>query len=272
MHFSTGEEALGAWGPALFSDDTACDVRDEYRDLIADGVDDAEATQQVLRQWPIDGNSDDVVIIWVALAVTQSKLGRLDPAVAARALELIDNGGDLDRWAEEGPKKVAQRRAALDKAREQLTGPQPSRRQLRHPTTTLQPGDVLDCPTRDGRHILLRVVRIHRGVPVVRLLFYAGQEIPPLDEIARLPDYQHVNRHYEPDGYAVPFTMHKYKRVDYPQGGYSLLGNIGARPEEDHLEGTGPMVDWQAYLPDYALVGHLIDKWDAAAAAAPEDP
>jgi hypothetical protein len=252
----------------LFSDDTACDVRDEYRDLVADGVDDAEATRQVLSEWSgsVHDSSDDAVIVWVALAVTQSKLGRLDPAVAARALQLIDNGGDLDRWAEAGPKKVAQRRAALDKARDQLTGPQPPRRQLRHPTTTLQPGDVLDRPTRDGRHILLRVARIHRGVPVVRLLFYAGNDVPPLEEIARLPDYRHHNQYYEPDGYAVPFTMHKYKRIDYPQGGYSLLGNIGARPEEEDVEGTGPMVDWQDDLPEYALVGHLIDRWDAAGA------
>jgi hypothetical protein len=39
---------MGSWGPALFSDDTACDVRDMYKDLIADGVDDAEATQPVV--------------------------------------------------------------------------------------------------------------------------------------------------------------------------------------------------------------------------------
>jgi hypothetical protein len=150
---------------------------------------------------------------------------------------------------EEGPGKAAQRFAALDKARAQLIGPQPPRRHLRHPTTTLEPGDVLDCPTRDGRHVLLRVARIHRGVPVVRPLFYAGQEIPPLGAVARLPDYRHLNRHYEPNGYAVPFTMHKYKRIDYPQGGYSLLGNIGAWLEEENLEGYGPMVDWQDYLP-----------------------
>jgi hypothetical protein len=91
---------LGAWGPSLFADDTACDVRDSYRDLIADGVDDAGATRQVLSLWSdtASGDPDEAVVVWVALAVTQSKLGRLDPAVAGRALELIDGGGDLDRW------------------------------------------------------------------------------------------------------------------------------------------------------------------------------
>jgi hypothetical protein len=255
---------VGTWGTALFSNDLALDVRDEYKELLTDGVTDVEATQQVLRD-QLNGladDSDEAAIIWLALAVTQSRLGRLDPAVAERAVQIIDAGGDLHQWGEAGAEKVARRRAALQKARAQLTGPQPPRRQLRHPSTSLQPGDVLADPTRDGRYILLRVARIGRGVPVVRLLFYAGQHIPPLDEIAGLPDYLHVNSYY-PNGYAVPITMHKYKRIDYPQAGYTLVGNIGARPGEEKLEGSGPMVSWPDYLPDYALVGHLIDKWDA---------
>ncbi|ACZ90620.1 hypothetical protein [Streptosporangium roseum] len=39
---------MSAWGVALFSDDTACDVRDTYRELIEDGVDDEEAARRVL--------------------------------------------------------------------------------------------------------------------------------------------------------------------------------------------------------------------------------
>jgi hypothetical protein len=148
---------VGAWGTGLFSDDTACDVRDIYTELITDGADDADATQQVLSQFAPEPDDDDAVIVWVALALTQRRLGRLDPAVADRAVTLIDTGGDLWRWEEEGPKKVAQRRAALAKARAQLTRPQPPRRTLRHPTTTLAAGDVLAYPTRDRRHILLRV-------------------------------------------------------------------------------------------------------------------
>lgn len=174
---------MGAWGPALFSDDVACDVRDDYGELITDGLDDAEATPQMLANWAGQlQDHDDGPVIWLALAVTQSKLGRLDPDIAAQALEILNAGADLDRWAEAGPKMQARRRAALDEARAQLTGPQPPRRLLRHPTTTLLARDVLACRTREGHTILLRVTRIHRGVPVVRLLWYAGAEIPPLDE------------------------------------------------------------------------------------------
>jgi hypothetical protein len=55
--------------------------------------------------------------------------------------------------------------------------------------------------------------------------------------------------------------MHKYKRTDYPQGGYQLVGNLGPRPGEDDLTGTGPIADWQDYLPGYGLASYMIDQW-----------
>jgi hypothetical protein len=42
---------MGAWGTALFSDDTACDVRDSYVDLVGDGLTGSEATKALLREW-----------------------------------------------------------------------------------------------------------------------------------------------------------------------------------------------------------------------------
>ena len=42
---------MGTWGVGLFSDDTAADVRSHYRELIEDGVEDAEATQRVVEHF-----------------------------------------------------------------------------------------------------------------------------------------------------------------------------------------------------------------------------
>ncbi|OUC97771.1 hypothetical protein CA984_09605 [Streptosporangium minutum] len=94
---------MSAWGVALFSDDTACDVRDAYRELIEDGVEDEEAVRRVL-----DGFGDALVdpdegpVVWLALAWTQSKVGRLDATVRDRALGVIERGEGLERWQEEG--------------------------------------------------------------------------------------------------------------------------------------------------------------------------
>lgn len=49
---------MGAWGPAIFSDDTACDIRGDYRELLEDGVDDREATQRVIDAYQHLGDDE----------------------------------------------------------------------------------------------------------------------------------------------------------------------------------------------------------------------
>ena len=92
---------MGTWGPALFSDDTADDVRAMYRELIEDGVDDDEATRQVLAAFVEAANDpDDGPVVWMALAFTQSKVGRLDPDVTAKAL---GSSSEVKGWSD-GPR------------------------------------------------------------------------------------------------------------------------------------------------------------------------
>ena len=42
---------MGAWGTGIFQDDTACDIRDEYRDLIGNGASGTDATRQILKSY-----------------------------------------------------------------------------------------------------------------------------------------------------------------------------------------------------------------------------
>ncbi|GAA1748446.1 hypothetical protein [Nonomuraea bangladeshensis] len=154
---------MGAWGPGLFSDDLACDVRDEYRELIEDGATDEEARRRVVESYSeaLD-DPGEAPVFWLALAVTESKLGRLDPVVRDRALGIIERGEALAGWEAAGAKALARREAALLKARAQLTGPQPARRRLRPPwrhVTDLSAGAVLAYRVPSGDVALLRVVR-----------------------------------------------------------------------------------------------------------------
>ena len=85
---------MGVWGTGLFSDDVACDIRDHYRQLLEDGAEDGSATRLTLEKFePYFEESDGIALI--AFAVTQSKLGRLEPDVRDRALAVIDVGADL---------------------------------------------------------------------------------------------------------------------------------------------------------------------------------
>ena len=178
---------MGVWDTALFSNDLACDIRDHYRELIEDGVDDAEATRQTIAKYQESlDDPDDGTSAILALAVTQSKIGRLDPVIRDRALAAIERGGDLSVWAIDNPKLLAKRKQVLAKAREQLTGPQPARARVKRPSRPscgLVAGDVLalDLP---GGPALLRIVRVHvhrKGeTPCLEELQFSGTELPSL--------------------------------------------------------------------------------------------
>ena len=179
------------WGTGLFSDDVACDIRDHYRQLLEDGAEDGAATRLTLEKFePYLEESDSIALI--AFAVTQSKLGRLEPDVRDRALAIIDAGADLAVWERENPKLLPKRRAVLEKARAQLTGPQPARRRLRPPKRELcglAAGDVLALAL-PRRVALLRVVRVHAHrlgeTPVLEELDFDGSEVPTRDALERL--------------------------------------------------------------------------------------
>jgi hypothetical protein len=154
---------VGAWGPALFSDDLACDVRGDYRQLLEDGVDDDIALSRTLARHSeslIDPEDGPVVIL--ALAMTASKLGRLTPELRDRALALLDAGRGAERW-DDDPKLLARRKEALGKVRAQLVGEQPARKKVRPPSrhvTSLHPGDVLALELREHDFIAIRIVRL----------------------------------------------------------------------------------------------------------------
>lgn len=219
---------MGTWGTSLFSDDVACDIRDHYRQLLEDDVDDGVAL--------------------IAFAVTQSKVGRLEPDVRDRALAIIAAGADLPVWERENPKLVAKRRAALEKARAQLAGPQPARKRLRPPKRVLSglaAGDVLALAL-PRRLALLRVVRVraHRlgESPVLEELDFDGTEVPARDALDQLgPRVKDPITFMHPLSSDTRFFAFVNQRIDWQQAGFQKVQTIGARPgdEQAALPSTG---------------------------------
>lgn len=114
---------MGAWGPGLFQDDVAEDVRGAYRELVGDGLAGPDATDEVLRRFQeATADQDDGPIVWLALAATQSKLGRLEDRIRDRALEVIRDGNDLNRWEFAADRR--RRTVVLAKLEADLIGPQ----------------------------------------------------------------------------------------------------------------------------------------------------
>ena len=184
---------MGVIGPALFDDDTAADVRGAYRSYIEEGVDDGEALRRILERYQRWFDREDGLGALVGFAVTQSELGRLDPAIRDQAVAAIDHGGDLQRWQRDSPHLVDERRAVLSEARARLNAPQPHRVHLPPPDPKLSDlvaGDVLTLEVPYGL-VIFRVVRVKRvsaqELPVLEQLEYSGSDVPSLDLLEQLP-------------------------------------------------------------------------------------
>jgi hypothetical protein len=219
------------WGPAIFSDDVACDIRADYRELLEDGVPDGEAAAQVVDAYDHLGD-DEAHVLWLALAAAQAGLGRLDDSVRDKALSIIDDGVGLELWAEAGPTELAKRKAALVKLRDTLTGPQKRRSAVRKPwahVTDLVPGDVLAFRLPDEKLALFRVARLDPQrvgtAPILRRLDWVKSELPSGRKLARLkaqPDPGPTNNR----GREFRVARHRKKDDDWRDVGFELVARV----------------------------------------------
>lgn len=121
--------SMGTYGTALYSDDTACEARDDFVHLLGRLRDPAHATAALLELW--SDRLDDVdegPVFWLALADTQWKYGCLEDGVRRRALDVIDGEHDLRRW--DGAAR-AKRHARLLTLKDTLLTPPPKPRMPR---------------------------------------------------------------------------------------------------------------------------------------------
>ena len=115
---------MGVWGAGVFQDDTAADIREEYRDHIGNGLSGPEATARILQGYASSlADAEGAGVVWLALAAAQSQCGRLEPETLEKALGVIDSGSDLARWKTGSNGDYLKRRAVLEKLRAQITSP-----------------------------------------------------------------------------------------------------------------------------------------------------
>ncbi len=127
---------MGTWGTGLYQDDTTCDVKEEYLNLLKIGTEPEEAMEEMIINW--EDCIEDVeegTLFWFALAETQWRYGLLDKKVKEIALQYIEEGIDLERW-EEDQKLYTKRKTELEKLKEKLESEQPQRKKI--PKMTFQ--------------------------------------------------------------------------------------------------------------------------------------
>ncbi|MFD7983393.1 hypothetical protein ACFV4M_08435 [Kitasatospora indigofera] len=224
---------MGTWGTGLYADDTACDVRDAFRDALRAGADAQEAEARVLDAFAEElADPDERAVVRLALADTQSRLGRLTPSARREALALLDAGGDLERHREAGAAEVRRRAAVLRRLRTRLEGPQPEPRPLpaRRPTPARAvPGSVYAYRARSGQPYLLRVVGLAdvgcSTGPVVRFLDHPGPDLPDPAALAQIPERRH-----HPRWKRTEVVIRDDARAERDQAGLVLVGEHPVPP------------------------------------------
>jgi len=194
---------MGTWGPAIFADDEAADLRDEYRLILADAQSDAVATDEAAREY---GASFDTLAsttaFWLALALIQWRLGRLDSRVRAAALHIIDEGIDLAKW--DGSPARQKRAVALQKARATIASPPPPAKPMPKPLPLQLPGwdvsEVVGYRMPNGRLVLLHHLYYRAWTtaaakaPVVSILNWFETHVPDARELDPLTYINHDGR------------------------------------------------------------------------------
>jgi hypothetical protein len=184
---------MGTWGTGLYSDDMACDIRDEYKDILGDGISEPEATKLLLQQWENELSDPDVApVFWLTLADVQWNLGRLQEQVRQEALTIIENGSDLTRWLQD-KKLEKKRKVVLERLEQKLNTTQPAEKKVKKryiASTDWNLGDVYSFRLQSGKFALLHVIGFHqdkggRG-SVCEILEWTGEIIPDTKSIEEM--------------------------------------------------------------------------------------
>jgi hypothetical protein len=183
---------MGAWGVAIFSDDFAADLRDEFRDLIGDGLTSTQAVDKLLADYESSlEDSDEAAIFWIGLASIQWKLGRLEERTKQNALHVIDSGQDLVRW--DLPQERKKRCAVLAIFREELLSPPPPPKRVPkniREANGWSVGELIGFRLLSGKWTLMRVVGHHTDkggtFAVCELLNWVGDKPSQIKARARL--------------------------------------------------------------------------------------
>jgi hypothetical protein len=225
---------MGTWGTGLYSDDTACDVRNDYKDILGEGMAEPEATERLIEQWKDAlSDPDSASVFWLALADVQWTLGRLQEKVKREALAVIEDGSDLARWLPDR-KLERQRKAVLERLRQKLNSAQPAEKKVKKryvDSTDWNLGDVYSLRLRSGKLALLHVIGFHqdrggRG-PVCEILEWTGEKPPEKRAISKMK-YRFAQEPYQ---HLSQFLLASLSAKDFEREKVSLVA-AGVRPKQ----------------------------------------
>ena len=140
---------MSSWGVNIYQNDVALDTKEMYVSYLRKGLSDAEAYESTLKDSADYLSTDDAVDFWLGLASIMYDYGRLTEDVKNKAITIITESNDLERW---DPRHRKSRKLVLEKLMKKLNSPLPEYRLVKKAkkyTPSLNPNDVyyfrLEC-------------------------------------------------------------------------------------------------------------------------------
>lgn len=124
---------MASWGPKLYQDDIAEDIRDYYKDQLKRGKTNEEVTKELIEDnEDIIQDEDEAPVFWFSLADSQWNLGRLLPFVKEKAIYYLKEKSNLKRWEKEAmnKKEYKIRERVLDELEQKLESPMPPEKKI----------------------------------------------------------------------------------------------------------------------------------------------
>lgn len=137
---------MGTWGPGIYQNDVATDIKESFRSLREDGLAAEEIAQQLVEEYAAElADEDDACPAMLALADLLWRAGKPDDGIQSAALAMIDSGAAMQAWRETPASLQRRRGQALTRLRGKLLSPPPQPKPRRKPTAyecTWQQNDV----------------------------------------------------------------------------------------------------------------------------------
>jgi hypothetical protein len=230
---------MGVWGPAVFDNDLALDVKAGFRELIAASYEPGAAAQRAIEAFEL-GPDPESAPGWLALAVVQWDTGRVTEEVRAQGLAAA-RSDDPSFWDEQG--LGSRRQAVLKATLNKLSTPPPPPVNVRAPTLARSPylpGDVVGFRLENGASAAIWAMRNHEHHGLVstdvntyfQLVGFWDGDLPDIETITATDPARIQDVGGPP--YVLEFTLH---RPQYATG--EAWETIGTKVFPSHREVGG---------------------------------
>jgi len=193
---------LGTWGPGLYDNDTASDIRDAFQELYDQNLSGEEIIETIYGNYEdIFKDADEGVIAYLSLCVCLHSVNLLPKDMLEKALDYIDDGADLACWGDCKQELYAARKKELQRVKKMLLRKPVIKKCKKHPIKHYEVGEVYALPITcekakemnlDGEYFILIIVGHEKKVnkyehPLVYVKVTQNRKLPEnADEINAL--------------------------------------------------------------------------------------